>query len=525
MIQSAGHFSGNTISNCKTGLRVVTLEDTPCVEATNIFDCTTGVLLEKGARGTLRQNDIFDHLTLAITIAAEAHCTLDSNRFSSPNERGAADVSIDSKCLMMNNAIRNQFSPAFQKHLAPARAKEFKRTSAQWQSAVQRAESDVTSSLSTLRGVDDEVVQNSRALNAGCGLAYGTGATASANAADGFAGGLRTRLTTFTAFAEDDDAGPQAPSSAHTRSSTSGMSAASQSGSATPTATPGRRNSSVLVSRVARVKEGRRFSSTVSASAQALLSNHAKETAAGATGPKRHYRVLIHRLSASSAAAIHACRDLGSSLASASTGQSSVVTVVTGPKDHLPSVLRTSSCDAILLVFPPCSDRLTSEDEHQLTAVISFVESKAYLAGMPKKEGGTSAPPPSGKGTAIACCGIVPKVMMGTAESPLLQSAIGAHFLRTYGAAVDDNSSAFLQFVLKSFDDSASSVDASRLLREAYPLPFALPPAPVALAGRRRRNDDGGAQRAVTITTASPSTAPSPPTVDLKPTTTAAKSS
>lgn len=458
IIGGGGSYERNVVSFCRVGMRVVSTVSTPHVAENMVMDCMNeGGVLTCDARCVLLNNDFFDHGSVSLVVEAGSICTIDANRISSPNDRSALELSPEAKGAFKSNVVRNQFSPAYKKMLTQGRHKESKKHAAVVAGRVASADADIGERSSAVRVIVDVLT------------------------------GVRAELT-------DEAITPPAALADRCYGDVADEPVLSARSDIEPVPFRRRANSTVEVresapvpparsrakSLVTRVNDAVTKSRTPSSSRTAQRVKEASKKEAG-----KLVRAMVHRFtSGRSMGVTQLVRDLGGQIQSATEQSSAVTTVATTTKDPVTAVLRTSSCDAVVVVFPPASEKLTEEELAQLLHINKFLRSKnlATLANKAANAGGGDKPVKRG----VACVCVLPKFFL-TADGQLFSQPAVASFMRTHGLLVDDGSTTFLQDVIDALQHPTG-------VREALTAKYAIPDGFVPPAPTKAQNTDAGAE-------------------------------
>jgi nitrous oxidase accessory protein NosD len=520
LVTGGGSVEKNIVMNCRVGLRIMSTVATPSVDANFFMDCTgEGILLAEACRGTLTNNDCFDHGTASLAVQRDAMCTIEGNRISSPNDRSAMDLHPENKCIMKANTIRNQFSPAYKKALASARAKDMTKYLATLQARINAGDATTVEVSGGMRSLVDLASRNRDSLVGEPFSPPGREAlfpdeSLHAPGGGGPAGmsrsltspsqqGAHFRRTGFAGTDSDHDGGatssanrtPSTPSTPRgggdptlrvrrrAASLVDGLDSPVQAraGSAAVPAPRARSQSSAskLVDAVSRVR-------TATVSATAAKAKAAKSATNAAT---RVTRVLIHRFTSCRGPAAALTRDLGGQVQSASDNVEGFTSISTTTRDPVSSVLRTSTCDGLVICLPPASETLTDEELGQLNAVAQFVKARnlaalALKSALTSGGGDEDATPASAaanakaKSKGIVCVCVIPKFYLSSDGALFKQGAV-TQFLRAYGCLVDDGSTSFLTDLMHAMRTPTSAEGGVKDLVAKYGVPEGFVPSAV----------------------------------------------
>ncbi|PBJ79171.1 hypothetical protein BCY84_03121 [Trypanosoma cruzi cruzi] len=130
LVAGGARIEGNCVSNCKTNMNIICPQNAgggsgiAVVSKNALYDGEVGLLIAKGSESVIRVNDIFDNSTLGVWVKAGALGTLQGNAISSSLRDSAFDAEPGAEMKMLQNNIRNQFSPSYHKTLPTHREKE-----------------------------------------------------------------------------------------------------------------------------------------------------------------------------------------------------------------------------------------------------------------------------------------------------------------------------------------------------------------------------------------------------------------
>ncbi|RNF12042.1 uncharacterized protein Tco025E_06646 [Trypanosoma conorhini] len=130
LVAGGARIEGNSVFNCKTNMNVICPPNASsgagvaAISKNALYDGEVGLVMAKGSESVIRDNDIFDNNLLGVWIKAGALGTMQGNSISSSLRDGAFDVEAGADVKVLQNSIRNQFSPSYHKTLPMHREKE-----------------------------------------------------------------------------------------------------------------------------------------------------------------------------------------------------------------------------------------------------------------------------------------------------------------------------------------------------------------------------------------------------------------
>ncbi|RNF04894.1 hypothetical protein TraAM80_05032 [Trypanosoma rangeli] len=133
LVAGGARIEGNCVFNCKYNLNVICPPNSrsgagiAIISKNSLYDGEVGLVMAKDSESVIRDNDIFDNSLLGVWIKAHALGTLQGNAISSSLRDGAFDVEPGAEVKVLQNNIRNQFSPSYHKTLPLHREKERQR--------------------------------------------------------------------------------------------------------------------------------------------------------------------------------------------------------------------------------------------------------------------------------------------------------------------------------------------------------------------------------------------------------------
>ncbi|KAH9593032.1 Right handed beta helix domain [Trypanosoma melophagium] len=133
-IAGGARIEGNIVFNCKNNMTIICPRSPgnggsiPTVSKNAIFDGDFGLIIAKGSDSVIRDNDIFDNATIGVWLKAGSGGVMQGNAISSSLKEGALDMEEGSGVKILQNTIKNQFSPSYHKTLPIHREKERQRS-------------------------------------------------------------------------------------------------------------------------------------------------------------------------------------------------------------------------------------------------------------------------------------------------------------------------------------------------------------------------------------------------------------
>ncbi|ORC91667.1 uncharacterized protein TM35_000052630 [Trypanosoma theileri] len=132
-VAGGARIEGNIVFNCKTNMTIICPRNPhdgasiATVSKNTLFDGDIGLVVAKGSDSVIRDNDIFDNASIGVWLKAGASGVMQGNAISSALKEGALDMEEGSGVKILQNTIKNQFSPSYHKTLPMHREKERQR--------------------------------------------------------------------------------------------------------------------------------------------------------------------------------------------------------------------------------------------------------------------------------------------------------------------------------------------------------------------------------------------------------------
>lgn len=129
-VAGGGRVEGNVVSNNKVnitvtcGTKAAQGSDICHIFQNAVFDGGVGLQLMNRSDALVEGNNIFDNSTYAVLMKKGARGRLMNNNISSHLNEGALAVDEGSETKLLSNTVRNQFSPVYNKLLGPQRMRE-----------------------------------------------------------------------------------------------------------------------------------------------------------------------------------------------------------------------------------------------------------------------------------------------------------------------------------------------------------------------------------------------------------------
>jgi hypothetical protein len=353
------------------------------------------------------------------------------------------DLHPEASCIVRNNTIRNQFSPAYKKALASQRAKDLTKSINALATKLTSAEGVTSEWMLQMQSLAAQLVEVQRLLE-GEAVTPPRDREFAFNRLDSASDGSRTPSAPTTprdSAGAPRSSGSNAATPASRRRAASLVDGLSSPSSAAKAPAPRMRSkSSVSAKLTDAVNRSRSGGTTGSKTAK---STKAKSATPSGAQPKVA-RILLHRFNNSRGTAASLSRDLGGQFQSATENTSGVTAIATTSRDPVSSVLRTSSCDGIVLALPCASETLTEDELTQLAAVDKFIKARNLSSiAMKAAEAGRDDGTKPAKSKGLECICVLPKFFLSSDGALFGQPAV-ASFLRTHRVLVDDGSTGFL---------------------------------------------------------------------------------
>lgn len=128
LLSTPAEVASNVVQHCGIGVHVISLGQSntsqdpsdpssevacPLIRSNTIMMNRIGVELKDHTNVVLYENDIFDNTSIGIEVEPLALGTVRTNRISTSQEKDGVCVPLSSKMKLINNVIRHQFSPVF----------------------------------------------------------------------------------------------------------------------------------------------------------------------------------------------------------------------------------------------------------------------------------------------------------------------------------------------------------------------------------------------------------------------------
>ncbi|KEG13596.1 hypothetical protein DQ04_00911080 [Trypanosoma grayi] len=133
LVAGGARIEGNIVFNCKNNMNVIcpqrvgNVTSIATISRNVLYDGDVGILVAKGSDSVIRDNDIFDNAFVGVWVRAGASGALQGNAISSSLRDGALELEQGCEMKVMQNTVRNQFSPSYHRTLPMHREKERQR--------------------------------------------------------------------------------------------------------------------------------------------------------------------------------------------------------------------------------------------------------------------------------------------------------------------------------------------------------------------------------------------------------------
>lgn len=133
LVAGGARIESNCVFSCKNNMNITCPRGAGLgtsvanISKNALFDGEVGLFVAHGSEAIILHNDVFDNSLLGVWVKSGTSGLLQGNSISSALRDGALDMENGSAMKLQQNAIRNQFSPSYNRTLQPHREKERQR--------------------------------------------------------------------------------------------------------------------------------------------------------------------------------------------------------------------------------------------------------------------------------------------------------------------------------------------------------------------------------------------------------------